>query len=144
MSRNYDGGAGKTRELPQLLALAFGVIYLLVGILGFFITGFSNFVGQTGERLLGLFEVNPLHNLAHLGVGILGIAMSAALASARGYGWILAVAYGGLFLYGIFAAGNPSIDILSLNAADNWLHLATALVGLVIALLPARRAGARV
>ena len=32
-----------------MLALAFGVIYLLVGIVGFFITGFGDFFGNGAE-----------------------------------------------------------------------------------------------
>jgi hypothetical protein len=47
--------------------------------------------------------------------------------------------YGAAFVYGLFATGKDW-DFLSLNWADNILHLATALVGLVIALLPVRSA----
>jgi hypothetical protein len=42
-------------------------------------------------------------------------------------------------VYGLFAVGEDW-DFLSLNVADNVLHIATALVGLVIALLPVRSA----
>ncbi len=42
--RSGTGRAGKT--WPELLALAFGAIYLLIGIIGFFITGFENFLGN--------------------------------------------------------------------------------------------------
>ena len=42
------------RTLPEILALAFGAIYLLVGIVGFFITGFDDFFGHTDETLLVL------------------------------------------------------------------------------------------
>ena len=35
----------------------------------------------------------------------------------------------------VAALGNP----LDLNTADNWLHLGSAVVGLVIAVLPARK-----
>ncbi len=58
---------------------------------------------------------------------------------ARTYGWLLAVGYGAAFVYGLFAVGEDW-DFLSLNWADNVLHLATALVGLVIALMPVRTA----
>ena len=61
------------------------------------------------------------------------------LAGARTYGWLLAVGYGAAFVYGLFAVGE-AWDFLSINWADNVLHLATALVGLVIALLPVRTA----
>lgn len=126
------------RHIAQVLAGVFGAIYLLIGILGFFITGFANFAGVTDKTLLG-FEVNPLHNIAHILVGVLGLAMMGKLASARMYGWILAVAYGALFLFGLFAAGNDDVNFLSLNGADNVLHLLTAIVGVVIATIPDRR-----
>jgi hypothetical protein len=46
------------------------------------------------------------------------------------------------FVYGLFAVGK-SWDFLNINAADNVLHVATAVVGLVIALAPVRAAVAR-
>jgi hypothetical protein len=128
------------RTLPQTLSLVFGIVYLLVGIVGFFVTGFDDFAGNSQhERLIGLFMINPLHNVAHILVGIAGIALAKTLASARTYGWLLAVLYGALFIYGLIAAGE-SWDFLNINAADNVLHIATALVGLVIALMPVRDA----
>jgi hypothetical protein len=42
-----------------------------------------------------------------------------------------------LFVYGLIAVGE-SWDFLNVNAGDNVLHIATAVVGLVIALLPVR------
>jgi hypothetical protein len=35
-----------TRHPSQLLALVIGAVYTLVGIAGFFVTGFDNFAGQ--------------------------------------------------------------------------------------------------
>ena len=126
------------RTLPQTIALAFGAIYLLVGIVGFFITGFSDFFGHTDKTLLG-FEINGMHNVVHLVIGIAGLVLARTLAGARSYGWLLAVGYGAAFVYGLFAT-DKDWDFLSLNWADNILHLATAVVGLVIALLPVRSA----
>ena len=42
-------------------------------------------------------------------------------------------------LYGLFAAGNSDINFLSLNGADNGLHLVSAVAGVAIALWPADR-----
>jgi len=125
----------------RIIALTIGVIYTLMGLAGFLVTGFDNFAGVTGETLLG-FEINPLHNIVHLAVGLLGLAMSRTVASARGYGWILAAVYGLTFLYGLFAAGNPDINFLSLNGADNVLHLLSALAGVAAALWPSRERAA--
>src|SRR4051812_25229565 len=130
---------GTARTVPEILALVFGAIYLLVGIVGFFITGFSDFfVHDTGKNLL-IFEINGMHNVVHIVVGVAGLVLARTLAGARAYGWLLAVGYGAAFIYGLIAI-NRTWDFLSLNWADNILHLATALVGLVIALLPVHSA----
>jgi Domain of unknown function (DUF4383) len=118
--------------------LGWGVIYTLVGLAGFFITGFDNFAAETDKTLLG-FELNPLHNLVHLAIGLAGLALWRRLDTARTYGWLLAAGYGLTFLYGLFAAGNSDINFLSINGADNGLHLVSAAAGLAIALWPATR-----
>lgn len=129
-----------TRTLPEILALAFGAVYLLVGIVGFFVTGFDDFAGNgQHEMLVGLFMINPLHNIAHILVGVVGLLLGRTLAGARTYGWLLAGLYAVLFVYGLVAVGE-SWDFLNVNAGDNVLHIATALVGLAIALLPVRTA----
>jgi ABC-type transport system involved in multi-copper enzyme maturation permease subunit len=135
MARRPDA---TTRHPAQLLALAIGVVYTLVGIAGFFVTGFDNFAAETDKTLLG-FEVNPLHNIVHLAIGLAGLALWRRLDTARTYGWLLAAGYGLAFLYGLFAAGNRDINFLSLNGADNILHLVSALAGVAIALWPAER-----
>ena len=133
---NTNTGA---RTWPQLLALIIGAVYLLVGIVGFFVTGLDDFFGHdTNETILG-FEVNPFHNVVHVLIGAAGLALARTLAGARTYGWLLAVGYGATFVYGLFAVGQ-TWDFLSLNWADNWLHLVSALAGLAIALGPVRNA----
>ena len=125
------------RHPAQYLALAVGVIYTLVGLAGFFVTGFDNFASETDQTLLG-FEVNPLHNIVHLLIGLAGVVMWKRLDTTRTYGWLLAIGYGAVFIYGLFAVGNDDLNILSLNSADNVLHIVSALAGLAIALWPAR------
>jgi ABC-type transport system involved in multi-copper enzyme maturation permease subunit len=137
MARTSDGARGETHP-AQYLALAIGIVYTLVGLLGFLVTGFDNFASETNKTLLG-FEINPLHNIVHLLIGAAGIAMWRPLRTARLYGWILAAGYGLTFLFGLFAAGNSDINFLSLNGADNGLHLVSALAGLAVALWSARR-----
>jgi hypothetical protein len=133
--------AGKTttgaRPWPQILALVFGAVYLLVGIVGFFITGFDNFADNTQHESLLFFMINPLHNIVHIVIGLAGLLLARTLAGARTYGWLLAVGYAAAFVYGLFAVGQ-SWDFLNLNWADNILHIVTAVVGLVIALAPVR------
>lgn len=66
----------------------------MVGVAGFAVTGFDGFADPDGELLLGLFEVNPLHNIVHLLIGGAGLALWNRLDQARIYGWLLAIATG--------------------------------------------------
>jgi hypothetical protein len=135
--------APEAKHPAQYLALAIGIAYTLAGLAGFLVTGFDEFAEDTGETLLGL-GVNPLHNIVHLIIGLAGIALWARLDTARVYGWLLAVGYGATFVYGLVAVDDPELNILNINNPDNLLHLVSALLGLAIALWPARdRAPAR-
>src|SRR3954464_5859995 len=58
----------------QRFAAAFGVVYLLVGVAGFALTGVTDFSDHNHATLL-IFAVNPLHNVIHL---VLGLAWLAA------------------------------------------------------------------
>ena len=137
-SGNTGTGRG-AMTWPQMLGLAFGAIYLLVGVVGFFVTGFGNFFAHdTNQTLLG-FEINGMHNVVHIVVGVAGLLLARTLAGARTYGWLLAIGYGAAFVYGLIAIGK-TWDFLSINAADNVLHVLTAIVGLAIALGPVRNA----
>ena len=119
------------RTLAQTLALVFGVVFLLVGILGF-IPGITedapgSFAGEDSEgSLLGIFQTSVLHNLAHLAFGI-GILAARKHATALTYLLVGGIAYLGLFLIGILGA----MDWLPADDTDDWLHLAlgAALLG---------------
>lgn len=121
---------GRLTDSPnRLLGAVFGVVYLLVGLLGFAYTGFSQFVGtDTNDNILGIFEVNPLHNIAHLGIGaLLLFSALSGVAAAKGSNTLVGAVYLLLGIVGLFIL-DSELNILSLNAADNVLHLASALV----------------
>ncbi len=133
-----------SKSPSQYLALIVGLVFTVAGIAGFFVTGldiasFEDFFApDTDQYLLGL-EVNAAHNVVHLLLGLAGLALGLSRAGARAYGALLFVGYAATFVFGLFAVENRDINFLSLNTADNWFHLASALVGLVIAVLPGRR-----
>lgn len=132
----------RTRHPAQWLALVIGIVYLLVGLVGFAITGFDDFTEHDHSQTLLGFAINPLHNIVHIVIGLLGLLLWRTLAQARTFGWILFVGYGAAFVYGLIVANNPDANILNINGADNGLHLVSALAGLLIALWPARRSDA--
>lgn len=129
----------RTRGASQWLALVIGAVYLLVGVLGFFVTGFEGFAEHDHDRTLLGFAINPLHNIVHLLIGLLGLAMWSTPGRARTFGWLLAIGYGAAFVFGLIAVNNPGINFLNINAADNGLHVLSAAAGLAIALWPQRK-----
>ena len=114
-------GATGSRSLNQTVALVFGAVYTLVAILGFFVS--NTFADQNDDKLLGIFEVNHLHNIVHLLIGVALIAASRRHDSARGANLAIGATYLLVFLIGLFIAGDKSANILALNGADNVLHL---------------------
>lgn len=133
----------RTKGPHQYLALVIGVVYTLVGVVGFFITGFDGFTEHDHDQTLLGFAINPLHNIVHIVIGVAGLVMWSSDARARTYGWLLAIGYGAAAIYGFIVADNPDTNILNINQADNWLHVVSALAGLAIALWPRRRDDAR-
>ncbi|PRY33769.1 DUF4383 domain-containing protein [Umezawaea tangerina] len=145
--KNSTAGRVKVAGLQpaQVLVALMSVLFIAAGVAGFLRTGFGDFAGEQHSMLLG-FAVNPLHNVIHLAFGVLGLLLAGSSAMARVYGWILFLAYGAVFVWGLMLAGvissNPVSALgnpLALNSNDNWLHLGFAAVGLLIAVLPARR-----
>jgi hypothetical protein len=130
--------ARTARGVHQYLALVIGVVYLLVGIVGFAITGFDGWLEHDHSQTLLGFAINPLHNVVHLLIGLLGVLMWNRSRTARTYGWILAIGYGATFVYGLIVVNNEDANILNINGADNVLHAVSAIAGLAIALWPAR------
>jgi hypothetical protein len=100
-----DRSTTPDRHPAQWLALVIGAAYVLAGLAGFAVTGFDGFAAPDGELLLGL-EVNPLHNIVHLLIGAAGLALWNRLDRARIYGWLLAIGYGAVFVYGLFVANS--------------------------------------
>jgi len=143
MAHPVSPGAGTsgtaTRGTHQWLALIIGIVYLLVGLAGFLVTGFDGFTEHDHSQTLLGFAINPLHNIVHILIGILGIAMWKKDKSARTFGWILFVVYGLTFVYGLIVANNEDANFLNINGADNVLHIVSALAGLAIALWPRKK-----
>ena len=123
-----------TKSPNRLLGVVFGAVYLLVGILGFFFTNGVDIFATEGGLLLGIFEVNPFHNVAHLLIGAaLLFSGLANVKAARTTNTIVGAAYLLLGLVGLFILESAA-NILALNGADNVLHFASAAVLLAVGL----------
>ncbi|TNM68479.1 DUF4383 domain-containing protein [Streptomyces sp. NP160] len=131
------GGRGTNR----LVALVFGAVYLLVGLVGFALTGLSGFADPAGGRTLVVFEVNPLHNVVHVAIGAALLLASRRLSAARATNGTIGAVYLLVGVLGLFIASPTShLNLLALNHADNVLHLASAVLLLGVAVGADRRA----
>jgi hypothetical protein len=126
----------RDRTQLQSYAWLFGVVFLLVGVLGFIpgITtnyGDMSFAGHNSDaELLGIFQTSILHNIVHLLFGIAGIAMSRTWDGARTYLLGGGVIYVVLWIYGLVVGPESGANFVPVNTADDWLHLVLA-VGLI-------------
>ncbi|WP_158894422.1 DUF4383 domain-containing protein [Amycolatopsis anabasis] len=137
-----------SRNPAQLVAAVVGVVFLLVGILGFIPGVTTNydtmtFAGHHSQAmLLGVFAVSILHNLVHLAFGVAGLAAATSVAGARGFLVGGGIIYLLLWIYGLVIDHDSSANFVPLNTADNWLHLLLA-VGMIALGLALGRATSR-
>ena len=134
-------GAVTGRSVNQTVALGFGAVYTLVAVLGFFVA--NTFADTEDDKLLGIFEVNHLHNIVHLLIGLALLAASRRLDTARGANLAIGVTYLVVGLIGFFVEGTDA-NILALNGADHWLHLLSGALLTAVAVLADKTARARV
>ena len=113
----------------QRAAQIFGIVFLLVGIAGFFVTGLSMEADpEHAPRLLGLFPVNALHNVVHLLFGIWGLMASRTFEGSRTYGRVGGVVY---LLLAVLGFISPDMfGLVPIGDHDIWLH---AVLGIALA-----------
>lgn len=93
------------------------IVLVLVGILGF-----------VNDPVLGLFEVDTVHNVIHLLSGIVGIlAVSSGESYARLFLIVFGIVYALVTIIGFVNGGNI-LGLFQVNDADNYLHAAIAIV----------------
>jgi hypothetical protein len=112
-------------------ALVFGVVFGLVGIVGFVpspppVDAPSVTLEHGHGMALGIFPTNTAHNLVHLLFAALGLA-AWATGRGRGYFQFLAVAYALLAVLGLNAATNTTFGLIPIWGADVYLHAGVAI-----------------
>ncbi len=137
-------GRGVSTGPGQKIARLYGVVFLVVGILGF-VPGITTdyddlgFAGHMSEAmLLGIFQVSVLHNIVHILYGIAGLAAARSELAAEAYLLFGGIVYAVLWIYGLVIGMDSDANFVPLNTADNWLHVVLA-VTMIGAGLYARR-----
>lgn len=114
----------------QHVARVFGWAFVVIAIWGAALTGTSMVADpEVAPRLWGLFPVNFLHNLVHLGFGLWGIWASRSDAGARVYTVAAGALYILLSVLGLFF--EDGLGLVPLGGNDVWLH---ALLGIALLL----------
>ena len=130
------------KSLAAGASLLIGASYVVVGIIGFFVTGFGSFLADTGDTLLfGFASINPMHNIVHIVVGAFLIAMTRfSTASTEGALMGVGLFYITAFVIGVIAPDN--LTIISMNGAgdgENLVHIVTGVTALTAGLLSVAR-----
>ncbi|MEV0002806.1 DUF4383 domain-containing protein [Micromonospora sp. NPDC050980] len=139
--RNPAAGRAPVRRA----ASGFAVLLLLLGLLGF-VPGITSsyaelrFAGPgSGARLLGVFQVSALHNVVHVVLGTVGLALARTVAGARAFLLGAGAVYLVLWLHGLAVDRRSEANVLAVNRADTWLHLLLGVVMLALGLVAGRR-----
>jgi hypothetical protein len=108
-------------------AILFGLVFLAVGILGFVPSITKD------EMLLGIFHVNLAHNIVHLASGAVFLLCGMAGAGpSRTFFRIFGIVYAAVAALGFYYGDQPILGIISNNTPVIWLHVALAVVMLII------------
>jgi hypothetical protein len=117
--------------MAKKFAVIFGIVFVLVGLLGFV----SNpIVGDTG-----FFHTDALHNIVHLLVGIvLLIAAGAGTRASALWLKIWGAVYLVLFLVGLVQP-DMLLGLVGANKNDTYLHLVLGVVLIVVGMWASKK-----
>lgn len=105
----------------NLAAKVLGIVFLIIGILGFIPTASPH------GMLFGLFYINPLHNIVHLLTGGIGLWVGGKNEdSAILFFQVIGIIYAIVAILGFIYKQGAIFGILANNHADAWLHLVIA------------------
>lgn len=121
------------RTIDQQYSVLLGIVVIVLGIIGFALTGFTNYTEMTDHYIIGLFQTNGFHNTIYIIVGLLWLLGGFTLTPAGNQGLNIAVA--GTLLIVAVLGFMGYWHLLSIPAGvngDNILHLVVALTTLII------------
>lgn len=123
-------------------AILFGIVFLIVGALGFVPAVTTQMNGM--PMLLGIFHVNTAHNIVHLASGAVFLLCGlASTGSSRAFFRIFGLVYAVVAVLGFLKGDGLLLGVISNNMPDVWLHVVLAAIMLLLGFaIPADRANA--
>jgi hypothetical protein len=101
-----------------------GAVFIVLGLLGF-----------VNDPILGIFDVDTMHNIVHLASGILALIFaSQGESQARMFALVLGIVYALVTVLGFMTGEGKILGLVSVNGADNYLHLLLTVVFLFVGL----------
>ncbi len=109
-------------KLVKPITWIFGVVFIAIGILGF-----------VNNPIVGLFQVDNIHNIIHLASGLVALAAAAtSYQNSRLYLMVFGIVYGLVTVLGFLSPDGNILNLITVNTADNFLHLTITIVTLVV------------
>jgi hypothetical protein len=109
--------------MAKTIVMILGVVFVIIGVLGFF-----------NDPVLGIFEVDAVHNIVHLLSGVVALALASMGDSyARTYAKVFGVIYLLVTVLGfVMGTDEKLLGLLEINNADNYLHVLLTVVLLAV------------
>jgi len=108
----------------RFIAILFGIAFIFAGVAGF-MPAFT-----TNGALLGIFEVDSMHNMGYIVSGVIAIMAATSYRLTKLYFLIFGVIYTIVAILGFWRNGD--LFIMHVNMADNFLHLGIGIVSLLL------------
>ncbi len=107
--------------MQKTILTILGVVFLAIGVVGF-----------VNNPLLGVFEVDALHNIIHILSGALALlAVGMGAGAMKTFSRVFGIVYGLVAVLG-FVSGDNVLGLIMVNTADNVLHLILAVIFLYL------------
>lgn len=134
-----ERGDQRGAQVAQVLAVVIGVVYLALGIGGFF----------AGGRTFWGLHTDPILDVVRVAVGLIALGCARRQVYAQVLGLVLFFGMAGVTVYGVLSTGtgqaqNLQHGVVVVGWADNVLHGLTALAGLAMGMWPRRTTPDRV
>ncbi len=115
--------------MSKKLAIIFGIVFVIVGVLGFVP---NPIVGH--DETMVIFLTDSLHDIVHILIGVILIVAGTKSSRAASKSlMVFGIVYLVLAVVGFM--GHPLLGLVTANRADDWLHVVLGVVLLAVSMI---------